>query len=187
MVATGDSKSFGFATELAANISYTNPHGGVLAIDKSHPGYDLADLQAVTATDVAAVAATGLSIPYILITIGNGDIYNLWNDPSTEAAQHAQFLSDYQDIVDAWHTQYPDIEIYCCREWSRDPQAYEPTIRGWIGEIVTANSNFVHYGPLEVDLIVPPDNGVTYYSDGIHPNADGYHLLALDWQSRMGL
>jgi lysophospholipase L1-like esterase len=179
-VATGDSKSFGFASELATNISYAFPHGGITAIDKSHPGYILAQLQAATAADIATVVALQKPIPYVLLTIGNGD---LW-DPMPD---HATWVSNYQAVVDAWQAAFPAVQIYCCREWSHDPAANEPTLKGWLDEVIASRSAFVHAGPREADLIVPPDNGATYYADGIHPNAAGYHLLALDWQSRMGL
>ncbi len=176
-MATGDSKSFGFATELATNIT-AQFRDGITAIDKSHGGFDVSGLLAVTAADIAAVVATGLPIPYVLVTVGNNDV---WDE-----AHHADFVSNYLAVLDAWHTQFPLAQIGCNRPWANGKAGVD-LVHTWIDEIVAARSSFVFYGPDEVTLTVPPDNGVTNFADGIHPNAAGYHLLAQDWQIRMGL
>lgn len=177
-VATGDSKSFGFAEELATNIT-SQFKNGITAINKSHPGYNVQNLKDATAADIASMNPE-VPIPYVLLTIGNGD---LW-DPMPD---HATWVSNCQFIVDAWKAAYPNVQIYCCREWSYDPAANEPILKSWWDEVIASRSTFVHAGPREVEVLPPLWPDTTNFADGIHPNAAGYHLLALDWQSKMGL
>lgn len=175
----GESKSSGFAAELATNIG-GNWTRGITAINKGVGGYSLQNTKDATDAHIAAVQTNyEEEVKYLLLTAFNGEVL----------ADHGydNFINNTLYIVDAWKAAYPNIQVYLTREWSFGYDAGAAQVHSRIDDVIALRPTFVYAGPDEVTLLVPPDDGATYYSDGMHPTAAGYHLLALDWQSRMGL
>jgi lysophospholipase L1-like esterase len=107
------------------------------------------------------------------------------NDAGTLPAE-VTWKANYQYILDAIHTKFPGASIYLMRIWCRGLAAHCATLNGWIGDLVTLNSTFVHLGPDESVFLENGDDGVTYTADGIHPNAAGYQLTADKWRETLG-
>ena len=49
-----------------------------------------------------------------------------------------------------------------------------------------ARAAWAHLGPDERAFLENGDDGVTYTTEGVHPNAAGYALTAAQWQAVMG-
>lgn len=166
----------GFANELQTNITGFF-RDGITAINKGVGGYTMQNLKDATVTHISQVVTTALPVKYILLTIGNNDV---WDEANAET-----WKANALFVADAWHTQFPGAPVFFNRPWANGKAGID-LIYAWIAEVI-ASRDFIYAGPDEVALLVPPDNGVTNYSDGIHPNDAGKHLLAIDWQARMGL
>ena len=104
------------------------------------------------------------------------------NDGVTEATWKA----NYGYILDAIHAKWPNALLYVMRPWTRGYNAECDLFAAWIGDLVTARAGWAFLGPDERDFLENGDDGVTYTSDGTHPNTAGYALTAAQWQAVMG-
>ena len=134
-------------------------------------GYTVATMQDEIDTDLAAY--TSVAPRYVLTNLGANDVVSL----PTEAAWKA----DYQYIFSAMRAKWPNVNIYIMRPWQRGYAANCNTLATWIGDLVTANPGVCFLGPDERVFLENGDDGVTYTSDGIHPNTAGYALTGQQW------
>jgi lysophospholipase L1-like esterase len=117
------------------------------------------------------------SYSYALITIGA-------NDTGAVPAE-AQWNSDLAYVLDAIHTWRPDIRVGVALPWVRGRLAECNTLAGRIATVVGARA-WAFIGPDERVYLEGGDDGVTYTTDGTHPNAAGYTLAAQLWLTAMG-
>lgn len=171
----GDSKSAagtaqtqftGYLGTLGTSVTYTT---------NATAGWTMANHAA--AIDAYLSTATG-NPSRILLNVGANDVATL----PTEATWKANALY----VLDAMHTKWPAAQVYLMRVWRRTEDADCNTLAGWISDVVTSRSTFAHLGPDERVFLENGDNGVTYTTDGIHPNAAGYRLTAVQWATVLG-
>ena len=133
-------------------------------------GYVDADLAAATRDPNTA---------YALVNLGANDVIAL---PS-----QAQWESDLGYILDAFRTKWPSIQVYVMRPWRRGFAAQCDTLAGWIANVVGGGrAAWAHVGPDERVFLENGDDGVTYTTDGTHPNEAGYYLTAVQWKTALG-
>lgn len=138
-------------------------------------GWTVAD---VAAGIDAALAARSGNPEFVLINLGA-------NDAAAMPAE-ADYKTNYLYILDAIHVKYASAQIYLMRTWRRGLGTESNTLAGWIADIVSSRSSFVHLGPDERVFLENGDDGVTYTAEGVHPNAAGYTLTARQWRYAMG-
>lgn len=110
-------------------------------------------------------------------------LFNFGANNVTSLPAEATWKADAQTVLDAVHAKWPSAQVYLMRIWRRSYAANCNTLAGWIGDLVTTNSTFCHLGPDERVFLENGDNGATYTSDGIYPNAAGYALTAAQWEA----
>jgi len=142
-------------------------------------GWTTSDLDTYTAANIGTAAGTP---NYALINIGVNDLSAIQATTLDEATWKASMPSILDDI----HATHASCQIYIMRVWARTYGTECDTLAGWIADLVTLNSSFVHLGPDERVFLENGDDGATYTADGTHPNAAGYALSAIQWQSVLG-
>ena len=138
---------------------------------------------ALWAAQIDADLGSASGIPdFILVNLGSNDVGPL-EDPLVEAAWKA----DFAYILDALNTKYPNAQIYVMQVWRRydngDLTALNDT---WIPAVLSTRSSWAGLAEDERVFLENGDNGVTYTSDGIHPNTAGNALTAAQWLSTLG-
>jgi lysophospholipase L1-like esterase len=173
LLAMGDSKTFqnGFQAFLALDIGYTMidslaANSRTTAQAKSIIDADLASHRRFAGTEA------------VLINFGAAEVQAM--------PTQANFEADMTYIADAIHVKWPTAQVYIMRPWRRGEDADSDTLATWIGNVVASRSTFVHLGPDERVFLENGDNGVTYTSDGVHPNVAGYELTATQWRTVLG-
>lgn len=129
----------------------------------------------------AELASTACVEPRaVLVNLGVND---LGNNPI-----EATWKADYGYILDAFHAKWSDAQVYCMRVWDSNPAhvADIALLAEWIGDLVAARSGWANVGPDERVFLENGDNGATFTTDGVHPNAAGYILTGREWQSVIG-
>lgn len=89
-------------------------------------------------------------------------------------------------ILDAFKAKWPLAQIYVMRPWRRGEAADCNTLAGWIANVLAARAAWAFVGPDERVFLEGGDDGVTYTTDGVHPNAAGYTLTAQQWATSLG-
>lgn len=120
---------------------------------------------------------------YILINLGvndvNGDTQDVLRDGTGDA-----WKADMDYVLDALHAAYPDALIYMMRVWKRGDATVQSKL-DFIDDVMlpafVAARPYCHLGPDERVFLEGGDDGVTYTTDGIHPNEAGYTLTAQQW------
>jgi lysophospholipase L1-like esterase len=125
----------------------------------------------------AELAASSANPGYILFNLGVTDVDAL--------PAEATWKANIGYILDAMHAKWPSAKIYMMRVWRRDYGSECNTLDGWIDAIIAAR-DYCYTGPDERVFLENGDDGATYTTDGIHPNAAGYALTAAQWQTVMG-
>jgi GDSL-like Lipase/Acylhydrolase family len=120
----------------------------------------------------AELAGSSANPGHILYNLGASDVLSL--------PAEVDWKANTSYILSAMHTKWPGASIYMMRPWRRTAGAACNTLAGWIADIVAINS-FCSLGPDERIFLENGDDGVTYTSDGVHPNAAGYSLVASEW------
>jgi len=175
----GDSKSTstGYPDDLVVLANATN---GVFCTS-AYPALDVGGYTLSNAKSVIdANLATRFDNPtWALLNYGANDV--------TALPTEAQWKSDLTYILDALHVKYPSMQVYIMRPWKRSEATDCNSLATWISDVVATRSSFAHLGPDERVFLENGDDGVTYTSDGIHPNAAGYALTAAEWKTVLGL
>ena len=137
----------------------------------------MASRAATIAADIAAVA-TVQNMHWVLVNLGANDSYNLPAEAGWEA--------NLAVILDAMNAQWPAAKVYVMRPWTRLHPAECDTIATRIGHVLSTRGAWAFVGPDERVFLENGDDGVTYTSEGVHPNTAGYALTAAQWQSVLG-
>lgn len=128
---------------------------------------------------VADLAAADPAAPdYILLNLGANDVSAL--------PAEATWKADLATVIDGMNAKWPATKVYLMRPWRRGEATDCDTLAGWIADVVAARSAWAFMGPDERVFLENGDDGVTYTSDGIHPNAAGYALTAAQWKATLG-
>jgi hypothetical protein len=89
---------------------------------------------------------TGMPVDVIFANWGANDATLMGGGTVTEA----NFIADYQDVLDYLHSVWPDAQIYLTKVWRSDLEAECDTMAGWIDTIVASRA-FAHVGDDERD------------------------------------
>jgi lysophospholipase L1-like esterase len=114
-------------------------------------------------------------------------LYNLGANDVTALPAQATWETNTAYILDAMHTKWPNAHIYLMRVWVRGEAADCNTLATWQDNVLATRSAWAHAGPDERIFLENGDNGVTYTTDGIHPNHAGYVLTAAQWKAVIGI
>lgn len=188
----GDSKTNGSGDTQPPGLGFNGYPPILCALLESSTGYGWhespsrvgtggANVATLRAGVDAAIAArsTAIAPTYILINAGVNDASSL--------PVEATWKTNYTYILDAFHTQWPIAKIYCMRVWSRGNTTNCNTLASWLADVISTRDSFTFVGPDERVFLENGDNGVTYTTDGIHPNRPGYILTANQWKTSLGL
>jgi lysophospholipase L1-like esterase len=134
-------------------------------------GQNTAEIKAV----IDASLATRTDAPDVVL-------YNLGANDVLAMPTEAQWKADTLYIWDAYHTKWPNSQIWVMRPWRRNFGTECNTLATWIADVVALRGSFVHTGPDERVFLENGDNGITYTSDGVHPNTAGQFLSAKEWR-----
>lgn len=137
------------------------------------------DAQAAIDAELAVAVGTP---NYVLYNLGANDVLGVRGGTILEADWKADTLY----ILDAMRAKWPSVQVYMMRVWGRGADAECNTIDGWVADCVAARSTFARLGPDERIFLENGDNGVTYTSDGTHPNEVGYDLTGVQWRAVLG-
>jgi lysophospholipase L1-like esterase len=133
---------------------------------------------ALRAASIATDVLRNDSPDVALINLGANDVVSL--------PAEATWKADLSTIVDALHAKWPTMKVYIMRPWRRSYATQCNSLAAWISDVISARSGWCFAGPDERVFLENGDNGVTYTSDGIHPNAAGYALTAAQWKATLG-
>jgi lysophospholipase L1-like esterase len=102
---------------------------------------------------------------YIFLNFGAND----WDSVLNETTWKTQ----YQYIIDACHTKFPNAIIYISKPWERTHDADAVTMGGWIDDLITTNSTIMFVADDETGWLKGSDDGATMSSDGTHYSTAG--------------
>lgn len=142
----------------------------------AHVGFTTAQARAVVDVDIAGVQNKPL---YALLNYGAIDVAAM--------PVQATYEADLAYILDAIHIAWPSCRVGVARVWRRTYGTECNTLAGYISNVVTPRNAWAFLGPDERVFLENGDNGVTYTTDGTHPNHAGYVLTAAAWKTAMGL
>jgi hypothetical protein len=108
------------------------------------------------------------------------------NDLISGIPAEATWKTNYQYIIDAFHTKWADAKIYLAKPWVRNYDANALTMAGWIDDLVTANSGVVFVGHNENIWMKSDDNGAAMTSEGIHYSTAGNAEIINQWITAFG-
>jgi lysophospholipase L1-like esterase len=127
----------------------------------------------------ADLASKPYAPDYVIINLGV-------NDSANFIGNEAQWVLDYQYIIDTIHVRYPNARISIARVWKAGADALFDSMNDtYIPQVISGRS-WCFLGPDERIVLKGDDNGATYTVDGIHPNPAGHQALADAWQTSMG-
>ena len=167
------------------------------ATDQGTNGVLYATYGAGRPIDLALAAAVGTP-NYILCNLGVNDT-RYEEGTAHSGATHggpfdfATWITNYEYILDAFHTKWPNAQIYIMRPWCATadvptrPADFGTMDDTSIPAIIAARSSFCFLGPDERGFLQGSDNGATYTIDGVHPTPGGYQLTASQWKNMMGI
>ena len=136
-----------------------------------------AQMKALVDADLATIGATPT---YILMNLGSVEL-------ALGMPVEAQFETDYGYILDAFHTKWPNVKVYCHRPWYANHEADSNLIAGYIAVVLSTRGSFAYVGPDERVWAKGSDNGATMTSDGLHYSYAGAIKAAAQWRSVLGL
>jgi lysophospholipase L1-like esterase len=131
-----------------------------------------------TTIDTYLAAYTGEPVESVLVNLGANDVGS--------ALAQATWEGQLGYILDAMNAKWPGVKVYVMRPWRRGYAAECNTLATWIANVVGARAAWAFDGPDERVFLENGDDGTTYTSDGIHPNAAGFALTAVQWQTALG-
>lgn len=130
----------------------------------------------------AALAARSDTPEIVLVNLGANDVNG--GDPG------ATWKTNTAYIVDACRAKWPAVVVYLAKIWKRNTglqAAGIAAINGYIDQLVAERGGWLRVGVNEALFLEGGDDGVTYTSDGTHPNAAGCALEAAAWRTVLGL
>ncbi len=134
------------------------------------------------ATAAAAVDAELLVYAYtpnyIFVNFGANDVLSLPSQATLEA--------NIAYVLDAYHAKFPSATLYVDYPWRSGTDAACNTLAGYIDN-VRGSRAWALAGLDERTTLKGADNGATYYSDGVHPNAAGHAYWAALRKAALGL
>lgn len=146
---------------------------------------DVLGVSGITTANMAARITADLALrgtdwnrAWLLVNLGANDVAAL--------PAEATWKADMGAILDGYHAKWPNGKAYVMRPWVRGEAADCNTLAAWIADVVAARSTWAFVGPDERVFLEGGDDGATYTSDGVHPNAAGAALTAAQWKAAMG-
>lgn len=126
----------------------------------------------------ANLAAAPYAATIVLLNAGSND--------AAPGTIEATFKTEYQNIIDAYHTKWPTALIYCAKPWKRGYGAYCDTMSTWIDDLIAANPGVCFAGHDERVWMEGGDDGATMTYDGTHYSDAGQLECASQWQAVLG-
>jgi len=168
MLAYGDSKTVADLYQPALATLYAGASITTLA----RLGTTVTQMQDTVDADLAALSLPGLK--FILFNLGANTV------PAMPA--EAGYEADLAYILDAFHAKWPTATVYLTQTWRRGYNAESNTLATWQDNVIVGGrAAWAKVGPNERAFLENGDDGVTYTSDGVHPNAAGYALTGAKW------
>jgi lysophospholipase L1-like esterase len=90
------------------------------------------------------------------------------NDCHTPLPDAATWKANYQYIIDALKTKYPNAVFFLSKIWGVGRDANAATMAGWVDDLVAATPAYVFAGDDEQVWKKGDDDGATMTSDGTH-------------------
>jgi hypothetical protein len=115
----------------------------------------------------------------ILVNLGAGDL-------NVGLPAEAAWKASAGYVLGAIHVKWPSARVYVMRAWIRGHGAEADTLAAWTGDVVAARNAWCFLGPDERVFLENGDDGVSYTADGVHPNADGSAMTAMQWLTVLG-
>lgn len=142
-------------------------------------GYDVASLKSVIDAQIARhTVHSDAERNVFLVNIGvNDDDYDI---------NKAQWMSNYQYIIDAIKTKWSDAEIFLATPWHRNHSWALDSIAVWIGTIIDNNPGSCFAGHDERIWLEGGDDGATMTYDGWHYTDAGEAECANQWKTILG-
>ncbi len=185
-MAYGDSKTWGQNDSTSTFANGNNGYPKTLANTTSLLEVPRIGVSGRTvATGMAAIDAELAAYAYI----PNYILCNLGANDSLALPAEATWKANYKYILQALHTKFPNAQIYLMRAWRQGVDAACDSMSTWISALVADVdlAGYCHLGPDERVFLKGADNGATYTTDGVHPNAAGHVLTATQWRTALGL
>lgn len=124
---------------------------------------------------------------YVMANLGTNEISGAGGG-GPSLPPEATWEGDYEYIIDAIHTKWPQCKFYMMKP---DFRGSDPTkvasIHSWIDVIVAARPGIAFAGPNESVWLENGDNYATYTVDGTHYSPAGNSAAALQWKAALGL
>lgn len=105
---------------------------------------------------------------------------------NTGVMDSTEFTTNYQYIIDAIVTKWPDAEIYLVTPWIRGYPENIVLLKSWITALVVANPGNCSLGHDETVWLEGGDNGATMTYDGVHYSTAGQAECANQWKTILG-
>lgn len=119
---------------------------------------------------------------------GNPDyvLCNLGANDATGTVNETTWKADYQYIIDAVHTKWPNAKIYLAKAWRRNYTTNCNTLAGYIDDLVAANPGVCFAGHDERVWMENSDDGATMTTEGTHYSPTGVAELLNQWETVLG-
>jgi len=182
-MAVGDSKTWGQNDSTATFANGNNGWPMMLANTTTLIEAPRNGVAGRTWATAAAAVDTELTayayVPnYIFINLGANDVLSLPAQATIEA--------NIAYVLDAYHTKFPSAALYVDYPWRSGTDAACNTLAGYIDN-VRGSRAWALAGLDERATLKGSDNGATYYSDGVHPDAAGHAYWAALRKAALGL
>lgn len=165
----------GFMQRLAADLNSDTGNEWIEIIRLGTGGITVVQ----RAADIDLGIANQFGYPtHILVNLGAND--------SVAGTIQADYQTSMAYILDACHARWPIAKIYVSTPWRDTGGTYWDDVHTSIGTVLSTRSSWAFRGVDERATLEGGDDGVTYYSDGVHPNAAGHQLYAETLQAIMG-
>ncbi len=100
------------------------------------------------------------------------------NDSANLSGNEAQWVTDYQYLLDTAHVFEPNAKIGIVKPWRRGSDSLWDSIGDTYIPQVISGRNWAHVVADERVILKADDDGASHTVDGIHPNPDGHIALA---------
>lgn len=124
---------------------------------------------------------------YVLLNLGANDVGGDVSDVHYFDTNGITWKTNLAYILDAVHATWPSTKVYQMLPW-RQGSTYSNKIwliRNTYIPAVHSGRSWCYIGPDESVFLENGDDGVTYLSDGLHPNVAGQNLTAQKWAEKV--